>query len=223
VGRQINPEEILLRNRHTAALTASLLAAGLALAGCSATGSEPAAPGPTATSTEQAPSPAATVGAANQADVQFAQMMIVHHQGALDMARLAADRAASSDVRELAANIEAAQQPEIDTMTGWLTEWDASPLPTGGAMPGMDHGAMSESGAGGMASDQSMTQLQSASGADFDRLFLQLMTVHHQGAVDMAEAEVDAGQNAAATALAHKIIIDQTAEIDLMAKLLGTK
>ena len=126
-------------------------------------------------------------------------------------------------VRELAANIERAQQPEIDTMTGWLAEWDAAPLASDGAMPGMDHGAMSESGEGGMADDQSMTQLQNASGADFDRLFLQLMTVHHQGAVDMAETEADAGQNAAATALAHQIIVDQTAEIDLMAKLLDGK
>ncbi len=209
-----------MRIRHTAALSAPLLAAGLALAGCSTTASEPLTPSTTTTASEQAPSTTATVGAANQADVQFAQMMIVHHQGALDMARLAADRAARPEVRELAADIEAAQQPEIDTMTGWLAEWDAAPLASGGAMPGMDHGAMSESGEGGMASDQSMTQLQNASGADFDRLFLQLMTIHHQGAVDMSETEVNAGQNAAATALAHKIIVDQTAEIDLMAKLL---
>lgn len=211
-----------MRHRHTAALSASLLAAGLALAGCS-TASGPATTSTTTTASDSVPSTTPTAGAANQADVQFAQMMIVHHQGALDMARLAADRAASPEVRELAANIERAQQPEIDTMTGWLAEWDAAPLASDGAMPGMDHGAMSESGEGGMADDQSMTQLQNASGADFDRLFLQLMTVHHQGAVDMAETEADAGQNAAATALAHQIIVDQTAEIDLMAKLLDGK
>src|SRR5690242_7335349 len=68
----------------------------------------------------------------NDADVTFAQSMIPHHQQAVQMAELADSRAASTEVKTLAAKIKAAQQPEIDTMTGWLTAWDQ---PT--AMPGM--------------------------------------------------------------------------------------
>jgi uncharacterized protein (DUF305 family) len=214
-------KETPLRNRHTAALSASLLAAGLVLAGCSGTPAEESTPSPA--STGPAAAAAATAGAANQADVQFAQMMIVHHQGAIDMARLAADRAASPDVRELAATIEKAQRPEIDTMTRWLAAWDAQPLGSAGAMPGMSHGAMSDTGEGGMASDESMAQLENATGAGVDQLVLQLMTVHHQGAVDMANAEIADGQNPDAVALAHTIVVDQTAEIELMGTLLGAQ
>ena len=59
----------------------------------------------------------------NDADVAFATDMIPHHQQAVQMAELAADRAGSDQVRQLAEDIEAAQGPEIDTMTGWLDDW----------------------------------------------------------------------------------------------------
>jgi len=198
--------------RPTAAL-ALLTAAGLVLAGCSAGTSTP---GPS-TST---PSASATVGAANQADIQFAQMMIVHHQGALDMARLAADRAGAAEVKELARRIENAQQPEIETMTAWLQAWGAEPLDADGVMPGMEHGSMTDTGEGGMASSSQMAELEDAQGAEFDTLFLELMIVHHEGAIAMAQTEVDNGRNADALALAHKVIVDQTAEVALMEALL---
>lgn len=196
--------------RPTAALGVALLtAAGLVLAGCSAGTSTPGPSTPT-------PSASATVGAANQADIQFAQMMIVHHQGALDMARLAADRAGAAEVRELAQRIENAQQPEIETMTAWLQAWGAEPLDTDGEMPGMEHGSMTDTGEGGMASSSQMADLGDAQGAEFDTLFLELMIVHHEGAIAMAQTEVDNGRNADALALAHQVIVDQTAEVTLM-------
>lgn len=190
----------------------------------------------------------------NDADVTFAQMMIVHHQGAIEMAALAPDRAQSQQVKDLAARIEAAQAPEIDQMNSWLTAWGISPMSSGmtmsgdptstsasdgmGDMGGMDHGNMDMGGGPsaqspaaksssmpdmsmpGMMSAEQMQQLQSASGAAFDKLFLQLMITHHQGAIEMADTELADGSNPQALALAQKIKADQTAEITEMQTLL---
>ncbi|MBU4337256.1 MAG: DUF305 domain-containing protein [Actinobacteria bacterium] len=204
---------------------ALLTAAVLVLAGCSTDTSAPSAGGASdaATTAESAPAASGTADTPNLADIEFAQMMIVHHQGALEMAQLAVDRAESPDVKELAERIEAAQQPEIEMMQSWLRAWGAEPLDPAGAMPGMDHGSMMDTGEGGMASGSQMQQLQDAQGAEFDTLFLQLMTVHHQGAVAMAQAEVDNGESTDALALAQQVIIDQTAEIELMQGMLDPK
>ena len=178
----------------------------------------------------------------NAADLAFAQQMIVHHQGAVEMADLAPSRAANQQVKDLAARIKAAQAPEIEQMTGWLTLWGAAmststaASPSDGGMGGMDHGGMSgmgkegemSSGASsqmampGMMSDTQMQQLTDATGADFDRLFLQLMIVHHQGAIEMADSEIAQGSNPAALALAESIKTSQTAEITEMQQLLNT-
>lgn len=161
----------------------------------------------------------------NDADVQFAQQMIVHHRGALAMAELAADRADSEEVRALAEQIHAAQQPEIDTMTGWLQTWgEEAPEETdAGDMGGMDHGDMGSMDAGsmpGMMTEEQMTDLQNGEGPAFDRMFLQMMVEHHQGAVEMAETEQAQGENPEAIELAGRIAEDQTREIERMQQLL---
>lgn len=173
----------------------------------------------------------------NDADVAFAQMMIVHHQGAIQMADLAPSRAQNQDVLALAARIKAAQAPEIDQMTSWLTAWGAAPSMMSGSatsgMGGMDMGGMDMGGTTsaaessamsmpGMMSGDQMQQLESASGAAFDKMFLELMIVHHQGAVEMAETEIADGSNPEAVALAQKIKSDQTAEIAEIQALLQT-
>ena len=178
----------------------------------------------------------------NAADLAFAQQMIVHHQGAVEMADLAPGRAANQQVKDLAARIKAAQAPEIEQMTGWLTLWGAAMTTSAAAsssddgMGGMDHGGMSgmgedgemSSGAGtamampGMMSDAQMQELTGATGADFDRLFLQLMIMHHQGAIEMSDTEIAQGSNPAALALAESIKTSQTAEITEMQQLLST-
>jgi len=179
----------------------------------------------------------------NDADVTFAQMMIVHHQGAIEMADLAPTRAGSQEVKDLAAQIKAAQAPEIAQMTGWLQAWGAGTNINGmpnmtassadmGGTAGMDHGgadsagsAASSEGSGGtqmpgmMMADQ-MSELTSASGTDFDRLFLQLMIVHHQGALEMAQTELDQGSDPDALKLAGSIQTSQTAEIATMQQML---
>ena len=156
---------------------------------------------------------AAGQGEHNDQDVAFAQMMIPHHQQAVDMAKMATEKATDPKVQDLASRIEGAQDPEIQQMTTMLEQWGVPTESTGESMPGMDHGGMSGEG---MMTDEEMAQLEQASGADFDRLWLQMMIKHHQGAVTMAKTELDKGSNAEAKALAQKIIDAQEAEITEM-------
>lgn len=154
--------------------------------------------------------------------MKFAQQMIPHHQQAIEMAKLADGRAADPEIKKLATAIEKAQDPEINTMKGWLTSW-GKPLPSSsssmGDMPGMDHGS-DASGMPGMMSDKDMSDLKAAKGKEFDKKFAQLMIGHHQGAVAMAEDEQKNGDNADAKKLADAVITAQTAEIEQMNKIL---
>ncbi|MGK3941139.1 DUF305 domain-containing protein [Streptomyces caeruleatus] len=152
----------------------------------------------------------------NDQDVSFAQGMIPHHQQAVEMAGMVDGRASSAEVKNLAARIEKAQGPEIETMTGWLRTWGAQVPET---MPGMDHSA--HSGMAGMMDGADMEKLRKASGKDFDSMFLTMMIEHHEGAVEMATTERTKGESPAATALAGDIVTAQNAEIAEMKKLLG--
>lgn len=150
----------------------------------------------------------------NDADVTFATDMIPHHRQAVEMAELAETRAESQEVKDLAAQIEAAQDPEIETMTGWLTAW-GQPIPED--MTGMDmSGSMP-----GMMSMEDMQNLENASGAEFDQMFLTMMIEHHQGAIEMAKTEQTDGSNEAAIQLAEDIEAAQTTEITTMEGLLN--
>jgi uncharacterized protein (DUF305 family) len=144
----------------------------------------------------------------------FAQMMIPHHQQAVEMADIILDKEGiDPDVLTLASDIKAAQQPEIDQLQSWLTEW-AADMPDMDSMEGMDHG-------GGMMSEDDMAALEAATGAEASRLFLEQMTMHHEGAIEMAQDEVDNGQNPDAVAMAQTIVDTQTAEIAQMQELLA--
>lgn len=157
-----------------------------------------------------------TTAGHNAADVEFAQMMIPHHQQAIEMAELVPDRAESAEVKELAEQIKDAQAPEIETMTGWLEDWDE---PVDGGMHS-DMGGMD--GMQGMMSEEEMTSLAAASGAEFDEMFLTMMRAHHVGAVVMAEKELEAGEFPEAKELAQTIIETQEAEIAEIDRLLAS-
>ncbi|NNN38115.1 DUF305 domain-containing protein [Streptomyces sp. S3(2020)] len=189
-----------------AALMAATVTAALVLAACGDAGSG---------HESGHSSPSSSAASHNAQDVSFAQGMIPHHRQALEMAELAADRASSAEVKDLAARIEKAQDPEIETMSGWLKSW-------GEETPGMEHNAHSGMpGMPGMMDGAEMTKLEKASGDAFDALFLKLMVEHHEGAVDMAETEKAKGKYRPATAMADDIVTAQTAEIEEMDKLLG--
>ncbi|MGP3949556.1 DUF305 domain-containing protein [Streptomyces sp. 7N604] len=151
----------------------------------------------------------------NSSDVAFATGMIPHHRQAVEMADLAADRASSQQVKELADKIKKAQGPEIKTMSGWLESW-------GEQVPaedeGMDHGGH---GMPGMMSADDMAKLEKSSGKAFDTAFLEMMVKHHEGAVEMAKTEQSQGAHKAAKDMAKDIVTSQTAEITQMNKLLG--
>ena len=205
-------------NRTTArlsGLTAPLVAGILLLAGCGDDSSDAAHNGPMMGNTDASTgAPDSAEGTFNDSDVAFARDMIPHHRQAIEMARLAEGQAEDPRVLDLADRVQEAQQPEIETLSGWLEEWDADSGHMDDGMGGMDHGA------GGMMSEQDMHSLMNATGADFDRLFLEQMIVHHEGAVEMAEAEISGGQNAQAIELAESIRDGQTAEIAEMEQLL---
>jgi len=143
----------------------------------------------------------------------FAQMMIPHHEQAVVMSDLALDpsRGASPEVVALAERIRGAQAPEIEQMQAWL---DAEGAGMGGDHSG--HGGME-----GMLSDEQIAALGGAEGADFDRLFLEGMIAHHEGAVAMAEDVKADGDDPELTALADEIIAAQEQEIAEMRALLG--
>ncbi|MER5198556.1 DUF305 domain-containing protein [Streptomyces sp. NPDC002755] len=217
-----------MRNTRTltrrATTVAAFVTAALVLAACG--NSDDSSGGAHTGGRGSASSPAsadATAGAHNAQDVSFAQGMIPHHQQALEMAELAVDRASSEEVKDLASRIEAAQDPEIKTIGGWLTSWGEDVPTTSGStadpMPGMDHSA--GSAMPGMTAGSDMDALEKASGAHFDTMFLTLMIGHHKGAVDMATTEKNKGEYGPATSMADDIVTAQTAEIAEMSKLLG--
>ncbi len=152
----------------------------------------------------------------NQQDVMFAQMMVPHHEQAIEMSDvLLAKDGIDPAITDLANQIKDAQGPEIEQLTTWLEEW-GSPVSESDSMESMDHGSMD-----GMMSDEDMQALQDAQGADAGRLFLEQMIVHHQGAVEMAQTEVGDGKNEDAVAMAQQIVDTQQAEISTMEDLLA--
>lgn len=151
----------------------------------------------------------AKAGDFNDADVTFAQMMIPHHEQALEMAELADGRASDAEIKDLAGKIEQAQDPEIKTMKGWLESWNK---PTAmESMPGMDHG--NGHGGDGMMSDADMEELKAMKGTEFDKMFAEMMIEHHNGAIASAKDEQKSGKNADAKKMAGDIVTSQSAEV----------
>lgn len=204
--------------RRRAASTLALLAGALVLTACGG-GSSPTVQAPQAGAAASASYGPPASGPHNEADVAFATDMIPHHAQAVEMADIALERGVNTEVRALATAIKGAQDPEIATMSGWLVGWGKA-VPSG-AMSGMA-GMEGMSGMQGMMSESQMQELGKASGAAFDRLWVQQMTEHHRGAIAMARTELAQGQNAEAKALAEKIIAAQQAEVERMTALMAT-
>lgn len=141
-------------------------------------------------------------------DLMFLAMMIPHHEQAVEMSALAADRAENDEVKALAAAIGAAQVQEIAQMKQWLEE-------SGQRMAADHSGHMS-----GMVSDDDMAKLSTLTGHDFDHEFLVLMVAHHEGAVTMARQVMDNGESAKVNALANSMDEVQRAEIRQMKALI---
>ena len=148
-----------------------------------------------------------------EADVRFMQGMIGHHAQALEMTALLPSRTSREEMRLLARRIDASQADEIKMMQEWLTTRGAR-LPDPHA-----HHAAGASLMPGMLTAGEMARLQAASGAEFDRLFLEFMIKHHEGALVMVKelfSTPGAGQEADVFAFASDVDADQRMEIDRM-------
>lgn len=151
----------------------------------------------------------------SNAYLMFAQMMIPHHEQAIDMSDLAISNSENPDVISLAKRIKSAQAPEIEQMKRWQESG------TSGHMGHDMMGDSDESGSGmmGMLDEAEISQLKETTGVEFDRLFLKGMIAHHEGAIEMANM-VEDSENKEAAALGKAIIESQSAEIDEMKTLL---
>lgn len=167
-----------------------------------------------------------------KADVAFMQGMIVHHQQAVDMAKLVEDRTNNEDVVTVAGRILSSQADEIEFMNQWLSDRGEKTVMVGMDHSGMDHSGMDHSmhamvdhsQMSGMATPEQMAKLASLEGADFDRMFLGLMIAHHEGAIDMVEALLRQPGSAADPVLfrfVSDVENDQNAEIKRMDVLLA--
>jgi uncharacterized protein (DUF305 family) len=212
-------------NTKFSTLSATAVAAAIALAGC-ATGSGPAGtstPGMDhGSSAGAAPTSSAPAAAAehNAADTMFARMMIPHHAQAVQMSdMMLATQDIPAEVTALATRIKAAQGPEIEKMTGWLTSWnEPTHAPTGHDMSTHAMGGSME----GMMGEEDLKKLDAAQGTDAAKLFLTQMIAHHEGAVMMARTESTGGKNPDAVQLSKDIVASQEAEIQEMKDLLAT-
>lgn len=176
---------------------ATLVAASVIAAACgSSDNTEPSTTG----------IPAVVGSEFNDADVSFVQGMIPHHSQAVEMATVALEKSSNPTIVDLATRIQAAQDPEIEQMRGWLTTWGQKEMSSD--MEGMDHGS-----AEGMMDDSEMTALNAAEGVKFDTLFVDMMIRHHQGAIAMANTVLSEGTDPGVRTLAEAIITTQESEI----------
>lgn len=188
--------------RTAAALVVAALTSAIALSACSTPILNP--PSDVPSDTQLAP-----------ADVMFVQMMIPHHEQAVEMSEiLLAKPSMPAELRELATQIADEQGPEIAQMRAWFDDWGASEM--GGMGGHAGHGGMD-----GMLSDAELTALREAEDGSAVELFLTQMIAHHEGAIDMAEDVIDGGRHPDVRELAEGMITSQRAEIALMTEWLA--
>ncbi len=142
-------------------------------------------------------------------EVMFFQMMIPHHQQAIEMSQMALGKSSDPEILALSEGIIGAQEHEIEHMQSWLDDAGAN----------LDMGHQMDMG---MLSDAEMTALENAEGEEFDKLFLEGMIAHHEGAIQMTQMILNSDNNEVRT-LGEEIVSAQTEEIALMRSYLEKK
>lgn len=173
----------------------------------------------------------------------FARDMQVHHQQAVELALLVRDRTDDAEVRLLAYDIATSQAQQAGQMYGWLAEWGLAQAPAEPPMTWMARPPLSANdGQGrddqhahsaapgavpatmpGYATAEQIAELSTATDRDAERLFLELMIVHHEGGVEMAQAVLDRSDERVVTDLARSILAAQQSEIELMRSMLAAR
>jgi len=195
-----------------------------AVAGVPACSTSPSPPPGSTPSPPAGTAPGAPAKQASPPDVAFMTGMIHHHAQALVMAKLADTHAANPSIKVLSERITVSQTDEIRMMQQWLRENGAEapePSPTGQRMQmgGVTHDMLMP----GMLTEEQMTQLERARGAEFDRLFLTFMIQHHEGALTMVDqlfASHGGGVDDFIYKIASDTFADQGSEIDRMQRML---
>ena len=211
-------------NRKKLVMTAAAAAVLLGLSACTSDETDTASETTTAVETTATSGSSTTEQAEesaqhSEADVMFAQMMIPHHEQAIEMSDIILSKDdVPADVTSLAEEIKAAQGPEIAQLTDWLEQWGEPTQPEGMDMGGDHDMAQME----GMLSDEELQQLSDAPGPEAAELFLNQMIAHHEGAVAMAEDQVENGTYPPAVDLAQTIIDTQQQELDTMQQMLDS-
>ncbi|GAA0367766.1 hypothetical protein GCM10009541_07750 [Micromonospora gifhornensis] len=149
----------------------------------------------------------------NNADIRFVTMMIPHHEQALVMARLVPDRGENEQLKRIAARMLAAQEPEIKFMETWLAERGLD------RNSGGDH----QHTMSGMQSAEALNRLTAARGAEFDRMFVAMMTEHHEGAIKMANEALVLGSEPLINEMASSVVVEQNVEINRMRQVLASE
>jgi uncharacterized protein (DUF305 family) len=188
--------------------------------------------------------PVETTPGTTSAEAGFARDMQTHHDQAVEMSLIIYAKTRDDAVRTLAYDIAVGQAKQSGQMRGWLTAWRlpaTSPEPvmtwmTRPTLDGMDeHSSMGGSSTAspaampmtpggpmpGYATDEQIDALEAATGTDADRLFLTLMTTHHQGGIEMADALLARSNDEIVTSLATGIVTSQQSDVDYMAELLA--
>jgi uncharacterized protein (DUF305 family) len=198
-------------------IAAVLAALAMAIFVAACNNPQPASDGHTDHSHEedQAPVISGEPAAYNADDIAFATNMVPHHEQAIELSALVPERSTNPEVIGLAQAIASVQEPEIATMKAFLVQWNENPDTQTG------HEGHDMAGMAGMVDGATLARLESLSGAEFDTLWLQSMIAHHEGAVEMAKAEIATGENVDAKQLAQHIIDAQQAEIAQMRTMLG--
>ncbi|WP_380164976.1 DUF305 domain-containing protein [Jannaschia sp. R86511] len=189
---------------------------------------QPGAPGEDSVRLDATVMPSIAPVEATEADVAFMQEMIGHHAQAIVMTAMVADRSDNEQLELFVERMDITQVSEIEQMQQWLEDqgadvpaWD----PVFGAQGGHSDGMMMMDGdlMPGMASEADMAELEAASGEEFDRLFIELMTRHHQGAITMVQDlfAQGGGEETKVFQLAGHIESDQNIEIDRMQGMLA--
>lgn len=215
----------LMAHPTARSLSLGILAGALAFLGVTASGSAPApiASGPTVIVPGRPGEPAKTLpadkvqvpagDAYSPIDAWFVRMMIPHHAQAIEMASLAAGRAHHPQIAAIAERIKAVQLPEIIQMRAWLKQHGLSESTD---EHGHNHATMP-----GMQPPSAMKALADAKGEQFDRMFVEMMSAHHRGAIDMAGVRLRSGGDLMVERLANAIGFEQGVEIDRMRDILG--
>lgn len=173
------------------------------------------------------------------AEAGFARDMQVHHIQGVEMAMIIRERTEDTDVRRMAYDMATTQSHQAGQLYGWLVEWGLNQLGPEPPMMWMMRGASDGSEAGGpaseapamarnalmpgMATSEEMAELADASGVEAERIFLELMIRHHQGALEMSEAVLERSEHASVRTFAEAVLASQQVEIDTMNEMLAQR